>query len=228
MTTPAAIRTGTVTAAIRPKRWPSAAASDRLSEAPASRRNGERMPIQNAAAARCSTSSASSQTGPASGTCPIRVNDHSASTPPAATIHGPIRGARSPARTSSRPEPRSRSRVPGGDCQSRSSISGSVMPEMSPVIAAPRSRKPAPAASSASNVNAPVCQDTGLRIGSVSRRKTRRASTSPTLPRTPRYSRNFRKIEASSRKSGKGHFTRNVKRPRMAWPSMESLRHSIR
>ena len=183
MTTPAAISSGTVTEAIVPNRRPSAAASLRL---PAARLlSGARMPIQKAAAARCTNNNASSQIDPVSATCPTRQNDQSASMPPAPATHTPRPGSQTPPSSRARPAARRTRAVPTGVCHRRPSISGSVIPDASPVIAAPVSAKPSPAARSARIASADACRRNVPCIRPVSRPNTARASTSPALPNTP-------------------------------------------
>ena len=133
----------------------------------------------------------------------------------------------SPPRTRARPATSRTSRIPTGVCQRRPRISRDVMPEASPVSAAPCRTNPSPAARRARRASTDACRDKGLHNRSVALPKTIRTRTSPVLPSTPRYRRNFARTDASSQESSTDHLTRNVNAPRIACPSAATPRHSI-
>ena len=147
--------------------------------------------------------------------------------PPTAAIQIPKPGTQRPARTSSRPAIRRTGAVPTDVCQSMSSITGSIVPDASPVMVATLRVKPIPEVSSTSTASVVACRAIEPCNPLVSRRKTIRISTSPVLPRIPNRNRNRAKTEARSQASGNDYCTRKVKALRMVCPSPERPRHSI-
>ena len=116
--------------------------------------------------------------------------------PPIIDIHIPIRSKNSPTNNKLSQTTRSIKTIPTGVFHNKPSISGSIMPLMSPVKLAPRNKKPKIVAIKPRTenmiVNARVCVRSNTNV----------TMTVPIDSITPRYNKNFVTIAAKINASG--------------------------
>ena len=116
--------------------------------------------------------------------------------PPIIDIHIPIRSKNSPTNIKLRPTTRSIKTVPTGVFHNNHSISGSIMPLISPVKLAPRNKKPKIVAIKLRTENIIIKDRVCVRLN------TNVTMTVPVDSITPRYNKNFVTIAAKINASG--------------------------